>query len=334
MPINVLGYEINSKSLVLMDRDSHRILLEKNGNEKRLIASTTKVMTAIISLEYGKLDEIVLVGDEVLKAYGSNIYITKGESILYLDLIYGLMLRSGNDASLVLSSHTFKSYDDFIKMMNIKAKELGMNDTIFTNPSGLDDDNQNISTAHDMALLMAYASKNKKFLEIASTKNYTCYSDQKIYVWKNRCELLFNYDVTSCKTGYTPKAGRILATSASNDDLNLIMIGFGNSYDYEMQKGIYEEYFKKYKNYKLIDKDSFNIKYLGKTGYVKNSFSYPLRDDEIDKVVTKVELNKKITNNELGSIYVYFDDSFLHKEIIYAKERTNLLLKLFRLFKG
>lgn len=244
------------------------------------------------------------------------------------------MLRSGNDASLVLSNHTFRNYDKFIEMMNAKAKELGMNDTIFTNPSGLDDDNQNISTAHDMALLIAYASKSKKFLEIASTKNYTCHSDKKVYVWKNRCELLFNYDVTSCKTGYTPKAGRILATSASNNDLNLVMIGFGNSYDYEMQKEIYEDYFKKYKNYKLIDKDSFNIKYLGNSGYVKNSFFYPLNDDEINKVVTKVELNKKITNNELGNIYIYFNDSFLHKEVIYVKEKTNLLSKLFRLFKG
>lgn len=334
IPINVFGYEIPSKSLVLMDSDSNRVLFSKNSNDRRLIASTTKVMTAILAIEYGKLDDIVLVGDEVLKAYGSNIYINKGESILFLDLIYGLMLRSGNDAALVISKHVGKTEENFINMMNNKAKELGMNDTVFNNPTGLDDDTQNISTAYDMALLMSYASKNKLFLKIASTKNYRTESDKKIYVWKNRCDLLFNYDnLTSCKTGYTPKAGKILITSASKNSLNLVMIGFDYGYDYEMQKNIYEDYFDRYKNYKIIDKDNFSIKYKGNNGYVKNDFYYPLQEDEIDNVVTKVELNKVVTNNELGNIYVYFNNRFLHKEVIY-KEKVNLLSKIFRLFKG
>lgn len=335
LPINVLGYDIPSKSLILMDRDSNRILYSKNSNDKRLIASTTKIMTAILAIEYGKLDDIVLVGDEVIKSYGSNIYINKGENILLIDLIYGLMMRSGNDCSLIIAKHIGKTEENFVNMMNNKAKELGMTDTTFSNPSGLDDYNENISTAHDMALLISYASKNKTFLEIASTKNYKIDSDKKTYVWKNRCELLFNYPyLTSCKTGYTPKAGKVLATSATKNNLNLVMIGFNYGYDYEMQKEIYEDYFNRYKNYQIIDKDNFNIKYDGLTGYVKNDFYYPLKEDEINKIVTKVELNKKVLNKELGSIYVYFDNEFLHKEIIYAKEKTNLFSKLFRFFQS
>ena len=334
IPLNVLGYDIPSKSLILMDRDSNRVLLSKNSNDKRLIASTTKVMTAILAIEYGKLDDVVLVGDEVLKSYGSNIYINKGESILLIDLIYGLMLRSGNDCSLIIAKHIGKTEENFINMMNNKAKELGMRDTTFSNPSGLDDDTKNISTAHDMAILMSYASKNSTFLEIASTKNYKTESDKKVYVWKNRCELLFNYPyLTSCKTGYTPKAGKILATSASKNNLNLVMIGFDYGYDYEMQKEIYEDYFRRYKNYKIIDKDKFNIKYNGLTGYINNDFYYPLNEEEIDRVVTKIELNKKVLNNELGNIYIYLDNEFLHKEIIYAKEKENLFSKLFHFFK-
>lgn len=165
-PLNILAFSDSSSSSVVMDMDSGRILYSKNKDEKRLIASTTKIMTCIITIENMDLNKKIIVGDEVLKMYGTNIYVEVGEEISIRDLLYGLMLRSGNDASVVLAKNVFGSYDKFIKMMNKKAKELNMNNTIFNNPHGLDDDTKNYSTAYDMALYLSIVIKIKYIVRL------------------------------------------------------------------------------------------------------------------------------------------------------------------------
>ncbi len=322
LPINGLCYDINAKSLIVMEKDSNRVLLEKNAYEKKLIASTTKIMTAVLAIESGKLYHIVTIGEEVLKMYGSNIYIEYGENLVLLDLVYGLMLRSGNDAAVVIANYIGDSEERFVEMMNKKAKELGMNDTIFMNPHGLDEETQNYSTAYDMALLTAYASSLPMYLEIAGTTNYRCESDQKIYVWKNRVELLNSYEyLTSGKTGYTPRAGRVLATTATKDELDLVIVGFGNDYGYELHRNIYEDMFSKYRNYLILDKSNFSTMYNEKQTHIKNSFYYPLTSEEREKIKIKIDLFKKPNKVfEVGEVYVYLDDDILHKEVIYIEK--------------
>ena len=196
---------------MVMDNDSGRILYENNSNERRLIASTTKIMTCILVLENSDLSKKITVGDEILKVYGTNIYVEVGEILTIKDLLYGLMLRSGNDAAIVLANNIFNSEDEFIHKMNDKAKEIGMNNTVFNNPHGLDEETKNYSTAYDMALLAKYAYKNKMYRNIISTKKYNTKSNLKSYEWYNRVELINSYKYSlGGKNGYTPKAGKTL----------------------------------------------------------------------------------------------------------------------------
>ena len=162
----------NSSSSIVMDITSGRVLYEKNSHEKKLIASTTKILTAIIVLENAELNEYVQIGQEVLKMYGTNIYIEVGEKIKIIDLLYGLLLRSGNDAAVALAIATSGSEEKFIEEMNKKAKEIGMKNSLFLNPHGLDEETKNYSTAYDMALLMQYAYKNEIYNTISQTQKY------------------------------------------------------------------------------------------------------------------------------------------------------------------
>ena len=179
----------SGNSTIIMDVDSGRILYEKNANQKQLIASTTKIMTCIIVLENSNIENEIVVGDEVLSMYGTNIYIEPGEKIKIKDLLYGLMLRSGNDAAITLAHNTLGE-EKFIKKMNDKAKELNMNSTVFNNPHGLDDKTENFSTAYDMALLSKYAYGNSVYRKIISTKKYITKSSIKSYTWYNRMSLV------------------------------------------------------------------------------------------------------------------------------------------------
>ncbi len=162
--VNVLGIEDSSHSSIVMDIDSGRILYQHDSNTKRLIASTTKLMTFLTSLKLGeyKLDEKVIVKEEVLKTYGTNMYLNIGEELTIRDLLYGLMLRSGNDASVTLAVNLAGSIDEFVLKMNQYAEELGMHNTIFKNPHGLDEDTKNYSTAYDLAILARHLIKYAK----------------------------------------------------------------------------------------------------------------------------------------------------------------------------
>ena len=224
---------------------------------------TMKIMTAVVAIENGSLDDVVVVGDEVLEMYGSNIYIEVGEEITLRDLLYGLLMRSGNDAAITIAKYIGKDVDTFVKMMNKKAKEIGMKNTVYKNPHGLDEDTQNYSTAYDMALLSSYAYKNDVYKEISKTKKWEVKTNKKSYVWYNRNKLLTLYKYsTGGKTGFTPKAGKTLVTTASKNDLNLTVVTLNDGNQYNTHEELYEYYFNKYNNYILIDKDNFEIEFI------------------------------------------------------------------------
>lgn len=333
LPINVFALSDTAKSSILVDMDSGRVLYEKNADEQKLIASTTKIMTFIITVEQEKdVEKTITVGDEVLKMYGSNIYIEVGEKIKIKDLLYGLILRSGNDAAVALATSVSKDEKEFVKLMNKKAKELNMTNTIFNNCHGLDDDTKNYSTARDMAKLSKYANGIELYRKISNTKKYNTKTNIKSYEWYNRNKLLTQYKyATGGKNGYTPDAGRTLVTTASNDDLNLTIVTLNDYNEYITHKSLYEYAFNKYKNYKVLDKKNFNLKNQKiKNAYIKEDFYYPMTDEESRNIKTKIKitkLNNYKNNDVIGNISVYLNDNKIYKTNIYIEKKNNTKLK-------
>ena len=333
---------------MVMDLDSGRILYEKNANEQKLIASTTKIMTCIIALENAtNLDQKITAGEEILKVDGTNIYVQVGEELTIKDLLYGLMLRSGNDAATVLANHIFETEEIFINKMNEKAKELGMNNTTFQNPHGLDDNTKNYSTAQDMAILGKYAFQNENYRKIVSTKKYLAKSNFKSYAWYNRMSLLNNYKYCiGGKNGYTPKAGKSLVSYAEKDEKRLLIVTLDDPEIYENHKMLFEKYFERYQKYTIVDKENFYISPTltkGATYYIKESFSYLLKEEEKESIKTLIKLYKEPKKDQVGEIEVLKKEEILKVIPIYQelpknskepkKEGLSILEKLKKLWK-
>ena len=260
IPIRIKAIETSATSAILMDQDSKRILYAENIHKVRAVASISKIMTAILACESGKLDDIVTVNESVSKAYGSGIYIKVGEELSLRDLVYGLMLRSGNDAALAIADFVGGDIDTFVEMMNTKAKEIGMKNSKFNNPSGLDDNGGNLSTAYDMALLMSYAMKNTEFKKITGTKVHELKTNMNYYSWTNKNKLLSSYKYTTGgKTGFTDIAKRTLVTTATKDDLNLVAVTLNDGNDFVDHKNLFEYGFNTYKNYFILEDGKVNI---------------------------------------------------------------------------
>ncbi len=324
MCTNVRAYS----AVAIMDADSNRILYSVNENSRYLIASTTKIMTTLVVLSYANLDDIVTAGDEITGAYGSSIYLKPKERMTVRDLLYGLMLRSGNDAALVLAKHTAGSIEGFVKLMNDTALSIGMLDTTFENPHGLDEENENMSTVHDLCLLMSEAMKNEEFRRITSTKEYSVKTNFGSYDWYNKNRLIFDYKyATGGKIGYTTRARHTFVSSATKDGKNLIITTFVDADRFDTHKKLYEEYFNKYKKYILINKDNLGISYKkGYKVYTTSDFSMLLKKDEIDKVKKEVELYENVKESKetkvIGTISITLDNKIIKKLNLYARELT------------
>ena len=312
-------------SSIVMDLDTGKVLYKNDINSKRLIASITKILTAMVTIENSDINKEITVGEEVLKMYGTNIYIEVGEKMTIKDLLYGLLLRSGNDASVVLAKAVGKSEENFVKMMNAKAKEIGMKSSTFQNPHGLDEETKNYSTAYDMALLSRYAYQNSTYRTIVGTSKYETQTEGKSYLWYNRNKLLTSYQYcTGGKNGYTPSAGKTLVSTATKNKLNLTIVTLDDPNIYETHKYLYDLMFEKYKRYKIVDKNNFKIDknfYEGEI-YLKDSFYYPLKENEIDKVKTLVKIiDKKGNNNIVGKIVISLEKEVIGEVNIYKIEK-------------
>lgn len=324
-PINAFGLSTTASSAILMDMDSGRILYQKDIHNPRLVASITKIMTAVLAIENGDLDDVVTVGEEVLTMYGSNIYIQLGEKMTLRDLLYGLLLRSGNDAAIVIGTYIGGSEEKFVEMMNKKAKEIGMINTVYHNCHGLDEVTKNYSTAYDMAVLSSYANTLDVYREISGTKKWMTSTENKSYVWHNRNKLLSIYEfATGGKTGYTPSAGRTLVTTASKDNLNLTAVTLNDPNEYTSHEDMYEYGFNNYKSYLIVDKSNFDAddNFYKDEIYVKESFSYPLTDKESEKVSVVVELLKLKdykNNDKVGEVIVTMDEDEIFREGVFVK---------------
>lgn len=320
-PINVLSIETSANSAILMDMDTKRILYSKNINEVRSVASISKIMTAILAIESGKLNDIVTIGDEIDKSYGSGIYIEKGEKISLRDLVYGLMLRSGNDASLAIAQYV--GQDKFINMMNNKAKEIGMLNTVFNNPNGLDEEKGNYSTAYDMALLTSYAMENKEYRKIVNTRNHVVKTNKKTYVWTNKHKLLIgNSYITGGKTGFTKKAKRTLVTTANKNNMNLVVVTLNDGNDFSDHKKLLDYGFDNYYRYVILTKGELKLydKYYHNKYILKilDDYSYTLANQ--DKVYLHYVLSKEPKEGKVGKVAIYVNNYIVANVDIFASK--------------
>ncbi len=326
LPFKVLA--MSASSMIAMDLDNDYIYYEYNVDEKRLIASITKIMTAIVTIENTDIDKEVTVGEEVLKAYGSAIYINVGEKITIKDLLYGLMLRSGNDAATVLAFNCAGSMEGFANLMNELASNIGMKNSNFVNSHGLEenDGKANVSTARDMAILTKFAMNNKTFREIFATKKYTAETSEKTYNWTNKNKLLHSEDyITGGKTGFTEKARRTLVTTASRNNMNVVVVTLNDGNDFNDHKNMYEEIFRTYKALKLLDKNKIvikeenvykdNILYLDEDIYV----SVKNKKDKIDIEYNLYKDIKYSSGDIVGYVLIKLNNKSIRKENIYIR---------------
>lgn len=292
---------IPSGSAIVMDNLTGRILYEKNAYVKRPMASTTKIMTAILVLEKGHLSDIVTVSERAALVGGSQIYLKKNERISLNDLLYGLMLNSGNDAAVAIAEHIGGSVENFADMMTKKAHEIGAIDSSFKTPHGLDKEGH-YSTANDLAVMTRYALRIKKFAEIVSTKEAYIGNGRSLY---NTNEMLTGYPgANGVKTGYTGKAGRCLVTSAARNNWQLISVILRS--DSRQMRASDSSKILNYgfKNYKLtnlndLGRSKFILKVnKGKVPFaylkIENENKFPLREDEINTMKISYNLKDKM----------------------------------------
>lgn len=212
--------EVSARSAILVDAASGRVLFEKDADQKSLIASTTKIMTGLLVAERGNLERRVMVPAQAVGVEGSSLYLKQGERLTVKELLYGLMLHSGNDAAVALAIVTAGSVEKFVAQMNDKAGDLGLKATHFANPNGLDDDG-NYATARDLAALARSAMENETFRQVVSTKSIQI--GQRTF--NNHNKLLRQYEgAMGVKTGFTKKAGRLLVSAAERSGRRLVAV--------------------------------------------------------------------------------------------------------------
>ena len=235
-PCQSLAVSTSASSAILMDVDSGRVLYEQNADAKMLIASTTKILTALVAIEEGDLSDTVKVSREAAWTEGSSMYLKEGEELTLETLLYGLLLCSGNDAAVAIAEHIAGSEAGFAKLMNKKAEELGMTGSSFANPNGLDDE-KHYSTARDMAVLACAAVNNETLVRIASTKSVTIGGR----TMSNHNKLLNLVEgCIGLKTGYTQAAGRTLVSCAERNGQRLVAVTLQDGNDWADHESLLE----------------------------------------------------------------------------------------------
>ncbi|WP_057914325.1 D-alanyl-D-alanine carboxypeptidase family protein [Peribacillus muralis] len=337
---------VSAHSAILMDEESGRVIYEVNAHEKNRIASITKIMTAILAVESGQMDETVKVSSNAFGTEGSSLYLKEGEKIKLEDLVYGLMLRSGNDAAVAISEKVGGSLDGFVWLMNQKAEEIGMKNTHFSNPHGLDNTENHYSTAYDMAILTRYAMKNDTYAKIAGTKEHRApnSTEQWDYVWKNKNRLLtqlYEY-CTGGKTGYTKLAKRTLVTTATKNGHDLIAVTLNGPDDWNDHIQMYESAFKNYKRTEILPQgpvEDMKNKTYKNHAYIKNDFTYPLTEEESELINVKMKLlkpkkaweDKRKIPEVVGRASIYLDGKQIGtRSIFYGESKESFKQQSFQ----
>lgn len=331
---NASAFTGSAECMIVIERDSGRVLNEKNADRRRPMASTTKIATAITVIEHTPdLDKTVKVPAAAVGVEGSSIYLTKDEPMTIRDLLYGLMLQSGNDCAVALAITAAGSVEKFAAMMNETAAAAGAKNTHFVNPHGLHDDNH-YTTARDLAAIAAYAMKNATFREIVSAKRHTAPWAGRDYdrVIVNKNKILSSYEGgDGIKTGYTKKAGRCLVASATRGGMSVIAVVLNCGPMFEDCRALMDEAFAKYDMRDLsgltegvtapAEESSSDSVRLG----IRESAIYPLTDEEYGAVTCRAEgvlpMRAPLpAGTENGKICFYLGKRLLFERKLYTME--------------
>jgi len=311
--------EIWANSYIVIDADSGRIIGSKNSSIKLPMASTTKIMTTILSIDKIKnLSKVVEIPESCTNIEGSSLYLKPKQKVTIMDLLYGTMLRSGNDAALALATIAGKNNEEkFIVMMNEKADELGAYNTNFVNPNGLHDI-EHYTTAYDLALISKYAMKNEVFREIVSAKKYEAESLDTVIYNKNKVVHQYEYG-SGIKIGYTKAAGRCLVASAKKENTEIIVVVLNDNNWFNDSYKLFDWAFENYNSYNILDKgqyicDSNN----GEPIFSDEGFSYLLTNEEKDKI--KLKTNVVAPHIVSGQKYISYGtyNIYLNDNIIFT----------------
>lgn len=312
---NAEALDISSECACLLNAETGEVLYEYNGYSRHSMASTTKIMTAILALENAEADEVVTVSKNAELQEGSSVYLRSGDRVLMGDLVMGMMLNSGNDAACAVAEHIGGSNEAFAEMMNEKAREIGLCETSFKNANGLDEDGH-YSTAYDMAQIGAYALKNEKFRKIVSTKSSQLQGDGYITYLKNHNKLLWNYDgCIGIKTGYTKKTGRCLVSAAEKNGVTLVAVTLNAPDDWNDHKKMLDYGFESIKREKIAERGEIFKKYSGKNETLDAVAAEDAYIDCVDKGKLKVVLHtaEKINyeveaGEKIGYMEIFYGD--------------------------
>jgi len=338
---------LNSRRCIVYDRTTKMVIYGKNEELKSAMASTTKIMTAIIVLENTEnLNKVVTITQKAAGTGGSRLGLKKDDKISIYDLLYGLMLRSGNDAAVALAIEVGGSVEGFAELMNAKAEELGLTNTHFVTPHGLDN-NEHYTTAYELAKLTDYALENKEFAKIVGTKNYTITINGYSKALNNTNELLGTLDgVVGVKTGFTNNAGRCLVTETKRGDTDIITVVLGaDTKKYRTKDSIklIEYAFSNFTKVNIKEKaevefenwKAININRINLIKSKKNSMEItlsefekieiPVRKDKVDlieyniNVITQMEAPIE-QNTKIGTLTIKLEDDIIESiDIICSK---------------
>ncbi len=318
-------FETSAKAMCLMEATTNRVLKAKNEHERLPMASTTKIMTAITAIEYCEdLDEKFEVSKKSIGVSGTSLYLREGERLSIRDLLYGLMLVSGNDASVAIGERICGDVEFFVDLMNNTAKKIGAKDTHYANTHGLDEEGH-YTSAYDLALISSYAMQNPTFKEIVGTKNTKIVSEQgKIRYLQNKNKLLKSFDgAVGVKTGFTDDAGRCFVGSAERNGMTLVCSVLCCGPMFEDCATLLDEGFGNYKMVDLTEKIFTKRKIKVIEGKKKQAvlvptekFYYPLKDGEFEKVKYELYFPESISaplakGSEVGEIKIIFDKNLL-----------------------
>lgn len=355
---------INSRAAIIIDRKTGLVLYEKNSNDIRKMASTTKIMTAIVVIENtSNFYETVTISKKAASIGGSILGLRANDKITINDLLYGIMLKSGNDAAIALAETVGGSVEGFAEMMNKKAFELGLENTHFITPHGLDNEDH-YTTAFELAKLTNYALDNKKFKEIVNTKSYTVNINSRPVGINNSNELLGNYiGVYGVKTGFTNGANRCLVTACQREGIDIISVVLGADTKLHRTKDSMNILTYIYKNYKNINieqeieksfknwlDDNFIEVEKGVKNYLElrlDNIKYtliPIDKNKMDKLQISIKCETSIKapiymNTKVGEIVVKIDDTeilttdILVKQTVKNKETFDYLKDFLQNFK-
>lgn len=307
-----------ARSYIVIDADSGRIIGSRNADEKLPIASTTKIMTTILSIENsGNLERKIEVPASCTGIEGSSLYLRPRQMVSIMDLLYGTMLRSGNDAAETLAAFAGRiSTEGFVAMMNDKAAEIGAYNTNFVNPSGLHDDNH-YSTAYDLAIISQYAMKNNLFKQIASSVKYSAKSLNTTLYNKNKVVYQYQYG-SGIKIGYTKAAGRCLVASAEKEGTEIIVVVLDDQYWFNDSYAMFDWAFENYKSYQIVEKGQYAGKAPdGKPVFINDTFSYLLTEEEKKEIrfesdITVPFLLSGMDIPSCGTYSIYLGEEVIH----------------------